>query len=211
MSETSMLSPFKGINDAAATSSLLLTINWYFLTSGNITTSSSDANWWQQLTKNIPGNKPMVLDAPWDESYLEHQLGEQSSMMFIYQWLSIFLCVLLYLQLINTMWTTINLIPDANQYVLLLPPMLIDDNKYPTKKLTWINPMEIGYPWAYSYPQPWGDEQSSMMFICTLLFIFMRVLLIVQEIKIIQAIIKLRLESNQCILIIIPPLIDDNN
>ena len=51
--------------------------------------------------KNWPRINPMGLSSPWENSYLQHQRKEQSSGIFVYQWLLIFLCVLLLLQLIK--------------------------------------------------------------------------------------------------------------
>ena len=57
----------------------------------------------------IPGANPMVLGAPWVDSYLQRHQKERFSVMFIYQLLLRFICVLLLIQLINQMSITMNL------------------------------------------------------------------------------------------------------
>ena len=71
--------------------------------------------------------------------------------MFIYQFVLVFIRVLLLIQLMKLTQTTTNLRPEANKFILLLLTILIDDYNYTTKKCPEINPMGLGAPWVYSY------------------------------------------------------------
>ena len=51
----------------------------------------------------------MLIGSPWSDSYIQHQRKEQSSVMNIYQFVLIFIFILLLIQLIHLVPTTINL------------------------------------------------------------------------------------------------------
>ena len=113
----SILMPCKESNDAAATYTLLLRTNWDSLFFDIITHNSSFFCFQLMTISNPtppkhthkrPGINTMGLGDPWANSYLQYQQKEHYSVIFINQFLLIFLRVLLILliktNLMNLRW-----------------------------------------------------------------------------------------------------------